>query len=77
MKKKKNSRSKFLHAHDQYVLMDSAKYQNVSTNTFRQVNFIMHALPQVNILKPHKTQLLRITKNWLSEKRCCFDENDF
>ena len=38
------SSSKLLHAHVQYVFNESVKYQNFSTNSSSQVDFIMHAL---------------------------------
>ena len=49
-------------------------YQNLSTNSSSQDDVIMHALSKLHHVRASKKS--RIIKKWLSEKSCCFDENN-
>ena len=68
--------SKPLHAHVQYVFNESAKYQNLSTNSLCQADFTTQALssaPSQSIQKPSSQEL---PKNGC-EKSCYFNKNIF
>ena len=50
------SSSKLLHVQVQYVFNESAKYQNLSTNSLSQDDFTIHALSQLQHLRAYNTQ---------------------
>ena len=50
------SSSKLFHEHVQYVLNESAKYQNLSTNSLSLIDFTMLAVSQMNYLRAYEIQ---------------------